>query len=82
MIAAPRWRARLMLALAFIVQNGDIADRYRETELARYVSLGLFNIVIVIGLTSWVTLCRLVRAEVKKVRELESLSNGDAADSG
>jgi peptide/nickel transport system permease protein len=35
------------------------------------VSLGLFNIVLVVGLTYWVTLCRLVRAEVMKVRELE-----------
>jgi len=61
----------LMLALAFIVRQGPIADTYRSFLFSDYVSLGLFNIVVVIGLTSWVTLCRLVRAEVKKVRELE-----------
>ena len=61
----------LMLALAFIVRQGPVAAWYNGSFLADFISLGLFNIVVVIGLTSWVTLCRLVRAEVKKVRELE-----------
>jgi ABC-type dipeptide/oligopeptide/nickel transport system permease subunit len=61
----------LMLALAFVVRQGPIAAWYHDLWLSDYVSLGLFNIVLVIGMTSWVTLCRLVRAEVKKVRELE-----------
>jgi peptide/nickel transport system permease protein len=61
----------LMLALAFVVRQGPIAAWYDDLWLSDYVSLGLFNIVLVIGMTSWVTLCRLVRAEVKKVRELE-----------
>lgn len=61
----------LMLALAFVVRQGPIAAAYHDLWIADYISLGLFNIVLVIGMTSWVTLCRLVRAEVKKVRELE-----------
>lgn len=61
----------LMLAVAFVVKQGPLAESYRSTDFSDYVSLGLFNIVMVIGLTRWVTLCRLVRAEVKKVRELE-----------
>ena len=61
----------LMLAVAFVVKQGPIGDAYRQLAISEYVSLGLFNIIVVIGLTSWVTLCRLVRAEVKKVRELE-----------
>ena len=61
----------LMLALAFVVRQGPVAALYNDSFLADLLSLGLFNIVLVIGLTSWVTLCRLVRAEVKKVRELE-----------
>lgn len=61
----------LMLALAFIVRQGPIAETYRGLFFSEYVSLGLFNIIVVIGLTSWVTLCRLVRAEVKKVRSLD-----------
>jgi len=61
----------LMLALAFIVRQGPIAETYRSLFISEYVSLGLFNIVVVIGLTSWVTLCRLIRAEVKKVKQLD-----------
>jgi len=61
----------LMLAIAFVVKQGAFADWYRDSWLGEKVSLGLFNIIFVIGLTSWVTLCRLVRAEVFKVRELD-----------
>ncbi|MCB9764931.1 MAG: ABC transporter permease [Alphaproteobacteria bacterium] len=61
----------LLLALAFVIRQGPVAAAWYETALSDYVSLGLFNIIVVIGLTSWVTLCRLVRAEVMKVRELE-----------
>jgi len=61
----------LMLALAFIVRQGPVAEFYRSLWFADYVSIGLFNIVVVVGCTSWVTLTRLVRAEVKKVRALD-----------
>ena len=61
----------LMLALAFIVRQGPIAAMYQDAWLSNHLSLGLFNIILVIGMTSWVTLCRLVRAEVKKVKELD-----------
>ncbi|HHI79195.1 MAG TPA: ABC transporter permease [Planctomycetes bacterium] len=61
----------LMLAFAFILKQGGFATAYRESFLANYVSLGLFNIILVIGMTSWVSLCRLVRAETMKVRELD-----------
>ena len=61
----------LLLALAFVVRQGPVAEAYHASFIGGYVSLGLFNIIVVIGLTSWVTLCRLVRAEVMKVRELD-----------
>ena len=61
----------LILALAFLIRQGPISAWYNGLVFSEYVSLGLFNIILVIGATSWVTLCRLVRAEVKKVRELE-----------
>lgn len=61
----------LLLALAFVVRQGPVAEAYHDSFIGSYVSLGLFNIIVVIGLTSWVTLCRLVRAEVMKVRELD-----------
>jgi len=61
----------LLLALAFLIRQGPVADVYHSMWLSQYLSLGLFNIVMVIGLTSWVTLCRLIRAETMKVRNLE-----------
>lgn len=61
----------LMLALAFIFRQGPIAEWYHGLWISKKLSLGLFNIILVIGLTYWVTLCRLVRAEVLKVRELD-----------
>jgi len=61
----------LILALAFIFKNGEFKEIFNEWWISDFLSLGLFNIILVIGCTSWVTLCRLIRAEVKKVRELE-----------
>jgi peptide/nickel transport system permease protein len=61
----------LILALAFIFKNGEFKEVYDGWPLSKFISLGLFNIILVIGCTSWVTLCRLIRAEVKKVRELD-----------
>lgn len=67
----------LMLALAFVIRQGPVALWYEDFHLlgllrvSDYVSLGLLNLILVIGFTSWVTLCRLVRAEVMKVRELD-----------
>lgn len=72
----------LILALAFLIRQGPISAFYNSLAISEYVSLGLFNIVMVIGATSWVTLCRLVRAEVKKVRELEYIQAARALGYG
>ena len=66
----------LMLALGFLIRNGDMAQQWAEFSIfgwhpSEVISLGLFNLVVIIGATSWITLCRLVRAEVLKVRELD-----------
>ena len=77
----------LILAIAFIIRNGGVAHWYHKQvlfglEFHKFLSLGLFNIILVIGLTSWVTLCRLVRAEVKKVRELDYVQAAKAMGYG
>ena len=72
----------LILALAFIFKNGGFKEVFNEWWISDYISLGLFNIILVIGCTSWVTLCRLVRAEVKKVRELEYVQAAKALGFG
>ncbi|MFT4622799.1 MAG: ABC-type dipeptide/oligopeptide/nickel transport system permease subunit [Myxococcota bacterium] len=61
----------LMLALAFIVRQGPIAEAWRGLPFSDFLSIGLFNIIAVVGLTSWITLCRLIRAETMKVKRLE-----------
>ena len=66
----------LILAVAFVLKSGPIGKVYGEISigdwvLSEYVGLGLFSIIAVVGLTSWVTLCRLIRAETKKVKELD-----------
>ena len=54
-------------SISWIVIFFLIFFRSSKNSLRVFINL----IVLVIGLTSWVTLCRLIRAEVKKVRELE-----------
>ena len=77
----------LLLAVAFIVRQGPIGSFYSQLSIGSYaiedfVSLGLFNIIFVIGATSWIGLCRLVRAETKKVRELEYIQAARAMGFG
>jgi len=64
----------ILLVLAFgfaLKKNPAFADGFRESGLDRLISPGLFTIAAAIGLSSWVTLCRLLRAEIFKLRELE-----------
>lgn len=62
----------LMLALSFVFQkNLSIRDAYEDSFLKQdlQISLGLFTIVLAVGLTFWVGVCRIVRAEFIKLRD-------------
>ena len=72
----------LMLSLAFVFKNGGFADWYQGSFLAKFFSLGVFNLVFVIGITFWVTLCRLIRATVLQHRELEYVAAASALGAG
>jgi len=64
----------LMLALSFVfTKNPWIRDGYESTFLRQdlNMSLGLFTIVLAVGLTFWVGVCRVVRGELLKLRELD-----------
>jgi peptide/nickel transport system permease protein len=64
----------LMLALSFVfTKNPWIRDGYEQTFLRQSLgmSLGLFTIVLAVGLTFWVGVCRVVRGEFLKLRELD-----------
>ena len=62
----------LMLALSFVFQkNLSIRDGYEASFIKQDlgISLGLFTIVLAVGLTFWVGVCRIVRAEFIKLRD-------------
>lgn len=62
----------LMLALSFVFQkNLSIRDGYEASFMKQDldISLGLFTIVLAVGLTFWVGVCRIVRAEFIKLRD-------------
>lgn len=64
----------LVLAFAFVFKHNEgLRDAYNGSWLAETVgiSLGLFTIVLVIGLTSWTGVCRQVRGEFIRQRDLD-----------
>lgn len=63
----------LILAFAFAFKtNEGIRDAYNDSFLAGWgLSLGLFTIVLVIGLTFWTGVCRQVRGEFIRQRDLD-----------
>jgi peptide/nickel transport system permease protein len=58
--------ACVLMVQVFIDKNPQLFD----TGLER-ADLKLFLLCVILGLTSWATLCRLLRAETLKLRELE-----------
>ena len=62
----------LLIAISYVFKNNPaISETYRESFLytSWKVSPGLFRIIIIIGLTTWVGTCRIVRAEFIKHRD-------------
>jgi peptide/nickel transport system permease protein len=62
----------LLIAFSFAFKNNpDIRSAYDASFLnaSWHISLGLFTIILVVGLTSWVGVCRVVRAEFLKHRD-------------
>jgi len=64
----------LLMAFSYVfTKNATVREWYDERWLRTHlgVTLGLFSIIVVVGLTSWVGVCRVVRAEYIKQRERE-----------
>ena len=57
----------LMIALAYVLQGQAVPAPW--TDAGEIPLAGIPTIVLALGLTSWVGLCRLIRAEVLKHRE-------------
>ncbi|MGE0193222.1 MAG: ABC transporter permease [Planctomycetota bacterium] len=69
----------LLLAFAYVFrQQPELKDWFNASffRTSLDLSLGLFQIIIAVGLTSWVGICRVVRGEIIKLRELEYVTAG------
>ena len=69
----------LLLTFAYVFRNNaGLKESYNASFLKTDwgLSLGLFQIVVAVGLTSWVGICRVVRGEIIKLRELEYVAAG------
>ncbi len=71
----------LLMAFSFGFKNNvDIKEWYQDSFYFQTlnVSMGLFSIILVIGLTSWVGVCRVVRAEYIKQRDSDYVAAAKA----
>lgn len=62
----------LLMAFSYVFKNSaGVTDWYKDTFMyANWgISVGLFTIIVALGLTTWVGTCRIVRAEFIKHRE-------------
>src|SRR5207253_530419 len=69
----------LMMALAFALRGQSIHLPGTNKE---YAMAGIPTIILALGLSSWVGLCRLIRAEVLKHRERDYVVAARAAGVG
>ncbi|HET7528580.1 MAG TPA: ABC transporter permease [Burkholderiaceae bacterium] len=65
--------ACVLMVQVFIDTHGDLFD----TGLER-ADLKMFLLCMILGLTGWATLCRLVRAETLKLRDLDFMQAAEA----
>jgi peptide/nickel transport system permease protein len=65
--------ASVLILMVFIDSNPDLFQTSAERTDAR-----LFFLCVILGMTSWTELCRLIRGEVMKLRELEYVQAAQA----
>jgi ABC-type dipeptide/oligopeptide/nickel transport system permease subunit len=59
----------LVIAVAYVIQNAQTVNSdSRLAQVGAYLG-GLPTVVLALGLTDWVSLCRLIRGEVIKLRD-------------
>lgn len=71
----------LILAAAYVFKaNEGLREAYAASFLAQGLglSMGLFTIIVVIGLTSWTGVCRQVRGEFIRQRDLDYVTAAQA----
>ncbi|HEY9104409.1 ABC transporter permease [Chitinimonas sp.] len=65
--------ATVLILMVFIENNGDLFPTSAQRTDAR-----LFFLCVILGMTSWTDLCRLIRGEVIKLREAEYIQAAQA----
>jgi len=72
----------LILAFALLIQKGYLSDSLSELfeKIAAILNVeqGMLALYIGIGLTGWVTLCRVVRSETKRLRRVAYLQAAES----
>jgi len=71
----------LILALAFVLKDQTIGLAWLGIE-RRFSLVGIPTIVLALGLTSWVGLCRYIRGETLKLRERDYVAAASAIGVG
>jgi peptide/nickel transport system permease protein len=69
----------LVISIAYVVQE---ADWFKYTPTLKTLFSGVATIIVALGLTDWVGLCRLIRGEVIKLRDRDFVTAARAAGLG
>ena len=59
----------LVIAVAYVIQSTEDAQQSTKGGHIQEIFSGVTTVILALGLTDWVGLCRLMRAEVLKLRD-------------
>jgi peptide/nickel transport system permease protein len=72
----------LVIALAFVIQGRDDPQWVKSHPNIKKIFGGITTVIIAMGLTDWVGLCRLIRGEVFKLRDRDFVMAAQAVGLG
>jgi ABC-type dipeptide/oligopeptide/nickel transport system permease subunit len=72
----------MVIALAWVIQNSQSLNESLTPSLVQRIFGGTTSIILALGLTDWVGLCRLMRGEVLKLRDRDFIIAGRAIGLG
>jgi ABC-type dipeptide/oligopeptide/nickel transport system permease subunit len=72
----------LVIAMAYAIQGNDPLPGIQKHAALQRIFGGVTTVIIALGLTDWVGLCRLMRGEVIKLRERDFVIAGRALGLG
>jgi len=72
----------LVIALAYVIQSNDSPGFFLRHERLQAIFGGVTTVILAMGLTDWVGLCRLIRGEVIKLRDRDFVAAARAMGLG